>query len=74
MANPVNPDLPAIKKLFTDSGRKLKTWARVKGLNPDTFDAFMQGRFNPPTGGPVRDSFVAALKADKLWVAQKKQH
>ena len=68
----VNPDLNAIRQRFSDSGRKHKPWARAKGLNPDTFEAFMLGRYSPKRG-TVIPRIVEALKADRLWVANKKQ-
>lgn len=63
----LTPDIPAIKARFIDSGRKYTAWARAKGINPDTFQSFLIGRFLPKEG-EVIERIVASLKADGLWV------
>lgn len=66
-----NPDIDAIRRRFSDTGRKHKPWARAKNINPDTFERFMQGRYTPRRGA-VLPQIIRELKADGLWVALKK--
>lgn len=65
-------DLDATRAAFLASGRLYRPYARVKGLNTDTFALFMNGRQPPVRGGKVFSRFVEVLKEDGLLVLKSR--
>jgi len=62
-------NLVATRARLTNSGRMMSSYARAKGLNPETVRMFFNGRI-PVSGGPVCAKILEALTEDGLLVEE----